>query len=159
MSAGDNTLHRGRGRGEVTPRTGLGRPRRWVQERETFFPPAGRLPLTCGAVTFTHGQSMARSNLNHAEWRGGGGVEGSGRARRHQQHALRVGRLRYAPLLRPPSSLCCVVVCRCRCRRGLRCWVSQQGLLGGMQVGHRFLERSAGRVAGGQGGAGRALGS
>lgn len=117
-------------------------------KRGRFFFPAGRLPLTCGAVTFTHGQSMARSNLNHAEWRGGvGGLRGPGETSS------------IARTLCWSSRLCSVTAApflplrrRRRSRRGLRCWVSQQGLLGGMRVGHRFLERSAGRGAGGQGG-------
>lgn len=58
-----------RGRGDSKDR--LGRPRRRVQEGDSFLTPA----VDVGTATFTHGQCMARSNLNHAEWQGG--VEGS----------------------------------------------------------------------------------
>lgn len=70
VSAGDYTLRTGWGwGGEETPRTGLKGPE-GGSERGTlsWLDVCRRL----GATTFTHGQGMARSNLIHAEWQGGG---------------------------------------------------------------------------------------
>lgn len=105
MSAGDNTLHRGRGRGEVTPRTGLGRPRRWVQERETSFPGwTSAADLWCRYIHAwaKHGQVELES-CRVAGW--GGGVEGSGRDVINSTHSVLVVyvMLRYCGPL-PPSA-------------------------------------------------------
>lgn len=62
-------IHFAQGRGEETPRTGLKGPE-GGSERGTlsWLDVCRRL----SATTFTRGQSMARSNLIHAEWQGGG---------------------------------------------------------------------------------------
>lgn len=107
--------------GEETPRTGLKGPE-GGSERGTlsWLDVCRRL----GATTFTHGQSMARSNLFHAEWQGGGrGVQA-----RDQQHALCVvfyNELRHRGPLPPLAAL----------------WAPALGLpagLAGWNGGHRF---------------------
>lgn len=101
VSAGDNTLHTGvGGRREATPRMGLEESRRQSKRRSLF--PGWTSAVDVGAATFTHGQCMARSNLNHAKWQG----RGEGERSDHQQHALQVVfyvMLRYCGPL-PPSA-------------------------------------------------------
>lgn len=90
-----------RGRREATPRMGLEGPRRQSKMGSLF--PGWTCAVDVGAVTtFTHGQCMARSNLNHAKWQG----RGEGERSDHQQHALQVVfyvMLRYCGPL-PPSA-------------------------------------------------------
>lgn len=100
VSAGDNTLHTEGEGGDSTH--GLGRAQKTSPRRGLF--PGWTSAVDVGAATFTHGQCMARSNLNHAEWRGRG--EGSRREIRSSTARALGGILHDAPLLRSPSSLC-----------------------------------------------------
>lgn len=77
VSAGDDTLRAG----EVTARTGFGRPRRRVQRRRAFHLAETRI-ATLHAWT-THGR-----NLDHAEWRGGWGGERGPGEKLSTAHAL-----------------------------------------------------------------------
>lgn len=139
VSAGDNTLHTGvGGRREATPQMGLEGPRR-QSKRGSLFP--GWTPaVDVGATTFTLGQCMARSNLNHAKWQGRD--EGSRREIRSSTARAPGGILCDAPLLQSPSSLCGRVGAGAGSPSGA-CWVEHGG-----GVWSSVLERSAGRVAG-----------
>lgn len=119
---------------------------RWAWKGPEDSPRGGSLfpgwtpAVDVGATTFTLGQCMARSNLNHAKWQGRD--EGSRREIRSSTARAPGGILCDAPLLQSPSSLCGRVGAGAGSPSGA-CWVEHGG-----GVWSSVLERSAGRVAG-----------
>lgn len=72
VSAGDNTLHAGGGGGRRLHGWAWKGPEDKSKRAGGSFP-GWTSAVDVGAATFTHGQCMARSHLNHAEWQGGWG--------------------------------------------------------------------------------------